>query len=102
VKDSKRAVLTYKLVSSLDRYHLVEVNLETGRHHQIRAQLSGIGCPIKGDIKYAAKRANKNKGISLHARRISFIHPVKKELVEIIAPFPKDDIFSLYERDSEG
>ncbi len=99
VKDSKHAVLSYRLLTSFERYHLVEVNLETGRHHQIRAQLSAIGCPVKGDVKYGARRANKNRGISLHARKISFVHPVKKELLEIVAPFPKDDLFSLYEKD---
>ena len=95
VKDSKHAVLKYRLLTSFERCHLVEVNLETGRHHQIRAQLSAIGSPIRGDIKYGARRANINKGISLHARKISFVHPVKREPLVIVAPFPKDDLFSL-------
>ena len=99
VKDSKRAVLRYRLLTSFERYHLVEVNLETGRHHQIRAQLSAIGCPVRGDVKYGARRANKNKGISLHARKISFVHPVKREPLVILAPFPKDDLFGLYEKE---
>ncbi len=93
VKDSKPAVLTYRLVNSLKHYFMVEVNLETGRHHQIRAQLASIGCPVRGDVKYGARRANANKGISLHAQRITFIHPVKKVPLDIIAPFPEDDIF---------
>jgi 23S rRNA pseudouridine1911/1915/1917 synthase len=99
VKDSKLAVLSYRLLTSFDRYHLLEVNLETGRHHQIRAQLSAIGCPVKGDVKYGARRGNKNRGISLHARKISFIHPVKDEPLVIVAPFPKDDLFTLYEKE---
>jgi 23S rRNA pseudouridine1911/1915/1917 synthase len=99
VKDSKLAGLSYRLLTSFDRYHLVEVNLETGRHHQIRAQLSAIGCPVKGDVKYGARRANKNRGISLHARKISFVHPVKNESLEIVAPFPEDDLFKLYEKE---
>jgi 23S rRNA pseudouridine1911/1915/1917 synthase len=102
VKDSKLAVLSYRLLTSLDRYHLVEVHLETGRHHQIRAQLSAIGCPVKGDVKYGARRPNRNKGISLHARRIAFIHPVRKEPLEIVAPFPEDDIFMSGDIRTEG
>lgn len=89
--DSKRAVLKYELISDSDNYSLLEVELITGRHHQIRAQLSKIGCPIKGDLKYGAKRSNKGGGISLHSREISFVHPVKKELVTVVAPVPKDD-----------
>ncbi len=99
VKHSKHAVLHYRYMNSSDRYHLLEVILETGRHHQIRAQLASIGCPIKGDVKYGAKRPNRDGGISLHARRISFIHPVKKEPLEIEAPFPSRDIFHLFRKD---
>ncbi len=102
VKDSKLAVLSYRLVSSLNRYHLVEVHLETGRHHQIRAQLAAMGCPIRGDVKYGARRPNKNKGISLHARRIAFMHPVRKEPLEIVAPYPEDDIFILKDSRTAG
>lgn len=95
--DSKYAILHYRVLGSSDRYHLLEVNLETGRHHQIRAQLTMIGCPIKGDLKYNFSRSNKNGGISLHARRISFIHPVRNEPIEITAPFPQGDIFEVFE-----
>lgn len=96
VKGSKHAKLHYQKLASSDRYHLLEVTLETGRHHQIRAQLAGIGSIIKGDRKYGAKRSNKNGGISLHARKVSFIHPVKKERVEVTAPYPKMDIFPVF------
>ena len=96
VPDSKFARLHYRKVASSHRYHLLEIVLETGRHHQIRAQLSGIGSVIKGDRKYGARRSNPNGGISLHARRIKFIHPVKKEQVEVVAPYPKMDIFPVF------
>lgn len=92
-KDTKRAVLHYKIIKSLDNYHLLEIDLETGRHHQIRSQLANINCPIKGDLKYGFNRSNKDAGIHLHARQIKFIHPVKKEPIEIIAPTPKDPIW---------
>lgn len=96
VKGSKEAVLQYRHLASSDKYHLLEVLLETGRHHQIRAQLAAIGSPIKGDIKYGAPRTNKNGGISLHARSINFIHPVRKTPLKITAPFPSNDIFSMF------
>lgn len=96
VAGSKHAVLHYRLLASSDRYHLLEVVLETGRHHQIRAQLAAIGCAIKGDRKYGAKRTNKNGGISLHARKVAFIHPVRKQRIEIVAPYPKMDIFPVF------
>lgn len=99
VKDAKHSILHYRYLVSTDRYHLLEIRLETGRHHQIRAQLASIGCPIKGDVKYGAKRPNRDGGISLHARRISFVHPVKKQLLEIEAPFPSRDIFHLFQED---
>ncbi len=83
--------LTYKHKASLNRYHLLEVILHTGRHHQIRVQLSKIGCHIKGDLKYGAARSNENGGIHLHARKLEFIHPVKKEPIKIIASPPKSD-----------
>lgn len=92
-KDTKKAILHYKTIKSLDNYHLLEIDLETGRHHQIRAQLSNINCPIKGDLKYGFNRSNKDAGIHLHARKINFVHPVSKELIEIIAPTPKDPIW---------
>ena len=85
-----RSELSYKLVYSLENYHLLEVSPKTGRHHQIRVQLAKIGCPIKGDIKYGFNRTNKDKSIHLHARKIDFIHPVKKEPVSITAPTPND------------
>ena len=91
ITDSKKAVLNYKLLASSDRYFLLEIKLETGRHHQIRTQLSKIGCPIKGDLKYGFDRSNPNGGIHLHARKISFIHPVKKQLLTLTTP-PPDDI----------
>jgi len=93
VPDSKMAVLSYRIISKLSRYYLLEINLSTGRHHQIRSQLSKINCPVKGDLKYGFDRSNKNSGIHLHARRISFIHPVSKEPLEIVAPPPKDSLW---------
>ncbi|WP_397299882.1 RluA family pseudouridine synthase [Nonlabens ulvanivorans] len=91
VPNSKEAILSYKVVQKLDRYTLLEIALETGRHHQIRAQLSKIGCVIKGDLKYGARRSNKDGSIHLHARQLEFNHPVKKEPVKIIAPVPVGD-----------
>ena len=96
VPGSKRARLHYRKLASSDHYHLLEVILETGRHHQIRAQLAATGSVIKGDRKYGARRSNKNGGISLHARKIAFIHPVRKEPVEVVAPYPKMDIFPVF------
>ena len=96
VPESKWARLSYRKLASSDHYHLLEVLLETGRHHQIRAQLAGIGSVIKGDRKYGARRSNKNGGISLHAREISFVHPVKKEALKVVAPYPKMDIFPVF------
>ncbi len=88
---AKLAILNYKLISRSKSYYLLEVDLQTGRHHQIRSQLASIGCPIKGDLKYGFPRSNKNGSISLHARRVEFIHPVKKESVVIVAPTPTND-----------
>ncbi len=93
VKDSKKAILHYQLLKKLQRYFLLEVNLETGRHHQIRCQLSNLGCIIKGDLKYGANRSNKDASIHLHAREILFVHPVSKEDINIIAPLPKDPVW---------
>lgn len=92
--DSKKAVLHYKTLKTLDNYSLLEIDLETGRHHQIRSQLSAIGSPIKGDLKYGFPRSNKDASIHLHARKLSFIHPVKKERIEIIAPLPNDPVWN--------
>lgn len=91
VPNSKKAKLKYTLLKSLQNYHLLEIELFTGRHHQIRTQLSYIGCPIKGDLKYGDKRSNPNRGINLHARSIAFVHPVSKELIKIIAPLPQEN-----------
>ncbi|MCF4102607.1 RluA family pseudouridine synthase [Gillisia sp. M10.2A] len=93
IPESKKAILDYRILKKLDNYYLLEIDLHTGRHHQIRSQLSFIGCPIKGDLKYGFDRSNKDASISLHARKLSFTHPVKKEDVSIIAPLPKDPIW---------
>ena len=91
IKQSKKAELTYAQLDSSGKYHLLEIDLKTGRHHQIRAQLSAIGCPVRGDLKYGFPRSNPDGGISLHARKISFIHPVTKEEIAIVADPPQDD-----------
>jgi 23S rRNA pseudouridine1911/1915/1917 synthase len=91
VPESKKAILEYRLLKKLDNYFLLEVDLHTGRHHQIRSQLSAIGSPIKGDLKYGFDRSNKDASIHLHARELKFIHPVKKEEINIIAP-PPDEV----------
>ncbi len=96
VEGSKKAILNYHLIGSSDNYSLLEVDLETGRHHQIRAQLSKMKMPIKGDLKYGFPRSNKNKGISLHARKLEFIHPVKKETIKLTAPTPPDDLWDKF------
>ncbi len=91
--NAKQAVLKYKTLVRGENYTLLEVDLETGRHHQIRCQLAAIGCPVKGDLKYGAKRSNPDGGICLHARKIEFIHPVKKENICITAPVPNDSLW---------
>ena len=91
------AELDYKLIASSDYYNLLEINLKTGRHHQIRLQLAHIGCPIKGDLKYGFGRSNKIASISLHARKISLIHPVSKEQLTIIAPCPNEPLWQFFE-----
>ena len=88
--NTKHAILRYRLVQSLKTYHVLEIELETGRHHQIRAQLAAVGLNIKGDLKYGAKRPNPNGSIHLHARSLLFVHPTKKEEMEFIAPYPDD------------
>jgi len=90
--DAKKAALSYRMIAQSDTYYLLEVQLETGRHHQIRCQLAKMGCPIKGDLKYGFPRSNPNGGISLHARSVEFIHPVSKEFIQLTAPLPTDDI----------
>ena len=93
IEGSKKAILHYKLIKSLNNYHLLEVDLETGRHHQIRCQLAAIGSSIKGDLKYGFDRSNKDASIHLHARKIEFIHPVSNENINITAPTPNDVIW---------
>ena len=95
VPDSKLASLEYKIIKNLDNYFALEINLYTGRHHQIRAQLSAIGCPIKGDLKYGSDRSNPDGGIHLHAVKLVFDHPVSKEKLNIFAPAPNDLLWNL-------
>ncbi len=96
VRDSKKAVLRYRLLASSDNYNLLEITLLTGRHHQIRCQLANIGCPIKGDLKYGAQRSNPDGSISLLARRIEFIHPVSKKNIVVLASLPKDNLWQAF------
>ena len=91
VNDSKKAILDYKILKKLDNYYLLEIDLHTGRHHQIRSQLSAIDCAIKGDLKYGFDRSNKDGSIHLHSRKLSILHPVKKEIMTFIAPPPSED-----------
>ncbi|MDR1092312.1 MAG: RNA pseudouridine synthase [Prevotella sp.] len=95
--NSKPAVLHYKLIARSDKYNMLEIDLETGRHHQIRCQLAKIGCPVKGDLKYGADRSNPDGGISLHARKISFAHPVSKVQIDVTAPVPGDNLWRALE-----
>jgi 23S rRNA pseudouridine1911/1915/1917 synthase len=97
-----RSELSYAMLASGDKYHLLEVKPKTGRHHQIRVQLSGMGCIIKGDLKYGAKRSNEDASISLHAREVEFIHPIKKENIIITAPVPKDKLWQFFEEQLGG
>lgn len=96
VKGSKKSSLSYRLAGASDRYFLLEIELHSGRHHQIRAQLANIGCPVKGDLKYGYPRSNSDGSISLFARRLEFIHPVKNEKISIVAHFPEGDIWKLF------
>ncbi|RRD62962.1 RluA family pseudouridine synthase [Tannerella forsythia] len=91
--DARKAVLHYRLLAQSEHYYLLEIDLKTGRHHQIRCQLAAIGCPIRGDLKYGAGRSNPDGGISLHARRVSFVHPVSKQPVDIVAPVPDEPLW---------
>jgi len=91
---SKKAILHYKTLKKLDTYYLLEIELETGRHHQIRSQLASIGCPVKGDLKYGFDRSNPDGSISLHARQLEFEHPVKNEVMTIVAPLPEDALWN--------
>lgn len=97
-KNGKEAQLIYKVVASSDRYHLLEVDLITGRHHQIRAQLSKIGAVIKGDLKYGASRSNADGSISLLAYKVEFLHPVSAETVTIKAPLPEDNLWAYFNK----
>lgn len=94
VPNSKKASLDYKIIKELNNYFALEINLHTGRHHQIRCQLAAIGCPIKGDLKYGFDRSNTDGGIHLHAQKLAFTHPVSKEELVIIAPVPNDVIWN--------
>jgi len=97
--NSKKAILHYKLIGKSDTYYLLEVDLKTGRHHQIRCQLAKMGCPIKGDLKYGFPRSNADGGISLHSRHVEFVHPVSGVQISVTAPLPKHDkIWSHFER----
>lgn len=97
-KDAKEARLAYRLIASSDRYHLLEVRLMTGRKHQIRVQLSSVGCPVKGDLKYGDKRSNSDGSISLHARNIRFVHPVSGKDIDVTAPVPADNLWLALEQ----
>ena len=93
VPTSKKSILHYKVINQTDHYTLLEVNLMTGRHHQIRCQLSNMDCPIKGDLKYGAPRSNPDGGISLLSHRVEFVHPVSKETIRVESPLPKDNLW---------
>ena len=96
--NTKKATLSYSVIAQSDRYNLLEIDLKTGRHHQIRCQLAQIGCPIKGDLKYGAKRSNPYGGISLHARHIHFIHPVSQKTIDVTAPVPDNTLWKAFEQ----
>ena len=97
VPNSKKAVLDYRLIGRSENYYLLEVDLKTGRHQQIRCQLAKMGCPIKGDLKYGSPRSNPDGSICLHARRVRFVHPVSKELIELKAPLPEGNLWKGFE-----
>jgi len=94
IEGGKKAILHYTILQKLDNYYLLEVELETGRHHQIRTQLASIGCPIKGDLKYGFDRSNPDASIHLHARQLQFVHPVSKEKIVVTAPLPDDPLWN--------
>ena len=100
VPGAKKAVLDYRLIASGDRYHLLEIHLHTGRHHQIRCQLAKMGCPIKGDLKYGAPRSNPDGSISLHARNLTLEHPVSHESISVTAPVPNDTLWQALSRET--
>lgn len=99
---SQRSWLDYKVLARSDHYSLVQVHPHTGRHHQIRVQLSAIGCPIKGDLKYGAERSNEDGSIHLHARRLTFLHPVKREEIALVAPVPDEALWTYFEKTVNG
>ena len=99
VKNSKKAVLHYKLIGHSQNYYLLEVDLKTGRHHQIRCQLAKMGCPIKGDLKYGSPRSNPDGSICLHARTVQIVHPVSKEMIQLTAPVPEGNLWNGFEID---
>lgn len=97
--EAKKAVLDYKLIGRSERYFLLEVDLKTGRHHQIRCQLAKMGCPIKGDLKYGSPRSNPDGSICLHARRVRFVHPVSKQEIDVMAPVPEGNLWHSFQND---
>ena len=97
--EAKKAVLDYKLIGRSERYFLLEVDLKTGRHHQIRCQLAKVGCPIKGDLKYGSPRSNPDGSICLHARRVRFVHPVSKQEIDVTAPVPEGNLWHSFQND---
>ncbi len=97
-EEAKKAILSYKILGAVKNYFFLEIDLLTGRHHQIRAQLANIGCPIKGDLKYGFPRSNNDASISLHSRSVSFIHPVKKEKLTIVANPPEDVLWNIFKK----
>ena len=99
IKKTKKAVLHYKLIGHSQNYYLLEVDLKTGRHHQIRCQLAKMGCPIKGDLKYGSPRSNPDGSICLHARTVQFVHPVSKEMIRLTAPVPEGNLWNGFEID---
>ena len=99
VPNSKKAILHYRLIGHSENYYLLEVDLKTGRHHQIRCQLAKMGCPIKGDLKYGAPRSNPDGSICLHARTVQFVHPVSKEMIRLTAPVPEGNLWNGFEID---
>lgn len=101
VKNSKKAILHYRLAGCSDNYYLLEIDLKTGRHHQIRCQLAKMGCPIKGDLKYGSPRSNPDGSICLHARRVQFIHPVSKEPIDVTAPVPRGNLWNSFKEIGE-
>ena len=96
---AKKAILDYKLIGRSERYFLLEIDLKTGRHHQIRCQLAKMGCPIKGDLKYGSPRSNPDGSICLHARRVRFVHPVSKQEIDVTAPVPEGNLWHSFQND---